>query len=195
MTKINHFHLTHDLIILKHVFKLLAVHETWAKDCDKYFFIKKLTMDTKNVSIEDNKTLPVLQPANLDVENYRELTSKVYLTIMDIYKRYDNYDWYLKADDDTIIFMDNLKTLLTDRNHSDLFTLGYNIFDLSGGNYRSGGAGYVLSNGAMKAVGSKLHEKEKFCRNTGTEDADMGDCLRYLDVKVEPSIDDEGRER
>ena len=174
---------------------MLAVNDTWAKDCDKYFFIKMLTLEASNVSIEDYKTIPVLQPAQLAVEDYKALTSKVYLTIKDVYKRYNNYDWYLKADDDTIIFMDNLKMLLKDKNQNDLSTMGFNIFETFGGTYRSGGAGYILSNGAMKAIGAKLHEKTRFCRNTGTEDADIGDCLGNLEVKVEPSVDDEQRER
>jgi len=72
----------------------------------------------KNVSIEFeyNKQIKFLQPADLIHDQYDKLTEKVYLTFKDIYKRYNNYDWYLKSDDDTFIFVDDLRNFLSTLN-------------------------------------------------------------------------------
>ena len=63
------------------------INETWAKDCDKYYFITK-TKETSNVSIEyfDPKyNYPIIQPADMMVEEYGKLTDKILRSFKDIY--------------------------------------------------------------------------------------------------------------
>ena len=103
------------------------MHETWAQGCDKYLFITKFLNETLNSSVEsiDNEFgLPLLQPSNLKQDNYDDLTTKVYRTFADVYLNYNNYDWYLKADDDTYFRMENLREFLMDKNSLEPVTYG-----------------------------------------------------------------------
>ena len=150
---------------------------------------------TLNTSIELTDPFPILQPANHNVEVYKKLTDKVYKTLRDVYLRYNDYDWYLKADDDTFIFVDNLKSFLKTKNSSQPVTYGYDFKIIVEGGYHSGGAGYVLSNEALKRIGPKLSPGDTFCPNKGIEDVDVAKCLRLLGVYPDKSIDEKGRER
>ena len=71
------------------------MNKTWAQDCDKYFFILKVDNNTKGH--EYNTPLPILQPTNFVDEKYDMLTDKIYKTYIDVYKKYNDYDWYLKG--------------------------------------------------------------------------------------------------
>ena len=61
--------------------------------------------------------------------------------------------------------------------------------------YHSGGAGYVLSNEAIKRIGVELVSNFSFCKDSSREDVDVAGCLRKVKVYPEKSIDDEGAER
>jgi glycoprotein-N-acetylgalactosamine 3-beta-galactosyltransferase len=150
---------------------------------------------TTNASHEFIDPFPILQPAMHQIEVYGKLTDKVYKTIRDLYLRYNDYDWYLKADDDTFIFVDNLKTFLKTKNSSHPVTYGFDFRTIVDRGYHSGGAGYVLSNEALQRIGLKLTENVEYCPNSGTEDVDIAKCLRKLGVYPEKSIDEKGRER
>ncbi len=82
------------------------------------------------------------------------------------YINHRNYDWYLKADDDTFIFNDNLRLFLADKNQNDPVTFGHHL--KGHGGYLSGGAGYVLSKESLQRLGSKLITNQKYCPNIKT---------------------------
>jgi hypothetical protein len=137
------------------------VHSTWAKDCDKYFFITKLNNSlSTSVTWEYTEPYPILQPAGHEAEVYDKLTDKVLKTVRAVYRKYSDYDWYVKvwarririlkkelqfyyfqADDDTFIFVDNLRDFLETKNSSELLTYGYNFKVLVKDGYQAGGAG------------------------------------------------------
>jgi len=124
-----------------------------------------------------------------------KLTDKVFMTFKYIFVHYKNYDWYLKTDDDTFIFMDNLREFLNTKNESQPVTYGYDFGMIVQNGYHSGGAGYVLSKEAFKRLGAQLNVDYKFCPVSGYEDVDVAACLRLLDVYPNKSLDDLGRER
>jgi glycoprotein-N-acetylgalactosamine 3-beta-galactosyltransferase len=138
----------------------------------------------------------LLQPREWDDENYDNLTQKVLLAFRDIYKEYGDYNWYLKADDDTFIQNENLNAFLRQRDPNIPATYGFDFdFQIRNG-YPSGGAGYVLSNKAFRLLGQQLATNMSFCQNlTGTEDYDLGACLRTLNVNSVSTSDELGRER
>lgn len=133
--------------------------------------------------------MPILQPLGYKVENYSQLTDKIFGAYKYVQKHYGNYEWYLKADDDTFIFTDNLKIFLKNKNYSEPITFGHNWNIKVKGGYESGGAGYVLSSEAMHRLGEVLNRNISFCTNTGVEDIDTADCLRKLNVKSIRSVD------
>ena len=185
-----------------------TIYETWAKKCDGLKFVLKLpsNLTAAIANFADFNYKPngfidfnnILEPANFsgDIKpNPYQLSRKIFDAFAYVYQKYDRYDWYLKADDDSFIFVDNLKTFLADKRPNEPITYGYNFVAFVQDGYHSGGAGYVISNEAMKRVGKQLNENKEFCKVSGAEDVDMALCLRNLGVKIGNSTDDFGRER
>ena len=106
----------------------------WAKKCDNYKLVALMT--STNETITNNTTNvtyitrppeidDVLQPPGLVIDAYENLSDKVFLTFMYIYRKFLNkYDWFLKADDDTFIFVDHLREFLSNKNDSQPVTYG-----------------------------------------------------------------------
>ena len=119
--------------------------------------------------------------------------------ILFCYCRYysNDTDWFLKADDDVYILFNNLLSYLCRYNSSSPVYLGNTIFPGTMRNlpkgYNSGGAGYLLSNGAAtKVVDEGIKKFPNSCRtkNAGaTEDLDMGVCLQKLNIFPEDTRD------
>ena len=180
-----------------------TVYETWGKKCDNYKFISIMPAEiltqyhnsSNQYGIELDYGFNLLQPPGLINDTYGKLTDKVFLTYKYLYNKYNNYDWYLKADDDSFIFMDNLRSFLADKNPSQPVTYGYDFKLIVEKGYHSGGGGYLLSNQALLRLGYNLNRNFTYCKNTGTEDVDVARCLRKLGVFPNKSIDSYGRER
>ena len=99
--------------------KTRAVNLTWAPRCDKYHFISEYANDTKG--------LPIAPIANI-TPGYNHLTQKTTLAFFYAYQHFINeFDWFLKADDDTYIFVDNLQAFLNTQNPFEPITFGYNF--------------------------------------------------------------------
>lgn len=184
--------------------KARTTYQTWAHKCDLHRYITVIPEKYRgqsstfkpNSSLELSQNLNFLQPEGLIAENYSKLTTKVLLAMKDIYDRYrDKFDWFLKADDDTFVFMDNLHDFVRIRNTSASVTYGYNFKVIVEKGYHSGGGGYLLTKEAFTRLGKKLSEDMSFCPNSGIEDVDIARCLRKLKVVPEKSIDECGRER
>lgn len=93
---------------------------TWLHKCDNYRLV--LTLDNKSrASFDDGR---LLQPAELTNDTYTRLTDKVFRTVMHVSARYPDYDWYVKADDDTYMFAENLRWFLSQQDSSQPVTYG-----------------------------------------------------------------------
>jgi hypothetical protein len=105
-----------------------AVNETWAPRCDRYFFITE--HDRKTLKPEEltfTKQVPIAPIKNITV-GYEHLTQKSTLAFLFAYENYLNdFDWFVKADDDTYLFVDHLKTFLSKQNSTEPVTFGYNF--------------------------------------------------------------------
>uniref|UniRef100_A0A1I8F8R7 Glycoprotein-N-acetylgalactosamine 3-beta-galactosyltransferase 1 n=1 Tax=Macrostomum lignano TaxID=282301 RepID=A0A1I8F8R7_9PLAT len=115
--------------------------------------------------------------------------------LMYIYEHYLNdYDFFLKADDDCLYHSDNLRYFLRNTKATEP-------------GRRSGrtprmvtcpeAAATSLSRAAVKALVEKgLQKENNFCRkHGGAEDVNMGNCLENVAVSILDSIDEKGRER
>jgi glycoprotein-N-acetylgalactosamine 3-beta-galactosyltransferase len=179
--------------------KAKSIYDAWAHKCDNCAFIAKhplpqqqqdednSTQTSSTVSstiTEWNHALNILDPPGLVSDTYDKLTDKVLLAIRYLHNNFSrdsiHYDWYLKADDDTFVLVDNLRLFLAQKNASEPITYGYDFKALVESGYHSGGAGYVLSNEAFARLNKALNSNESFCQNTGTEDVDVARCLRKL---------------
>ena len=105
-----------------------AVSETWAPRCDRYFFVAEGFPD--NFTSEENKIIKQLPfaPIKNITPGYDHLTQKSTLAFLFAHEKYINdFDWFIKADDDTYLFVDNLKRFLSEQNSSEPVTFGYNF--------------------------------------------------------------------
>nr|XP_027228239.1 glycoprotein-N-acetylgalactosamine 3-beta-galactosyltransferase 1-like [Penaeus vannamei] len=136
-------------------------------------------------------------------ETYNNLWLKTRSALKYIYTRYlSDYDWFMKADDDTYVVVENLKYLLSSYDTSKPCVLGsrfYTGYFKAG--YMTGGAGYALSRAAVRVFVEKaLPDREK-CpltwKKTGfpCEDVALAKCLSEMGVKFIDTRDDKGRGR
>lgn len=167
-----------------HKTRAALVQETWGRRCDKLLF----------VSEEEDKSLNA-DVLKVSVEHGREhLTAKTMMAFDHIFKdHFDDADWFIKADDDTYIVVENLKYFLSSQNTSEPVFFGHHFKTIVKQGYFSGGGGYVLSKEALRRFG---HRQKGSCRDDqGAEDAEMGKCMEMLGVRTGDSRDRLGRSR
>ena len=164
--------------------KDIHVRKTWAHRCNKLIFISSVT----------NDTFPTV---GLNFSEGREhLTAKTMQAFRYIYDHHmDDADWFMKADDDTYVIIENLRYFLSGVSTDDPVYFGHHFKTIVKQGYFSGGAGFVLSKEAMRRFGTKGGDPT-VCRQDGSfEDAAFGKCMENLGVKVGNSTDSLGRSR
>ncbi|VDN55125.1 unnamed protein product [Dracunculus medinensis] len=166
--------------------RVIHVKATWVKRCNRFIFM----------SSETNETLPSI---NLNIsEGRNHLWGKTKAAFKYIYTHYLNgYDWFLKADDDTYVIVENLRFMLLAHSPEEPVYFGCKFKPFVKQGYMSGGAGYVLSRTAVKKFIEEAMPDPSKCRvdESGSEDAEIGKCLERVGVKAGDSRDAEGRYR
>ncbi|XP_065360903.1 glycoprotein-N-acetylgalactosamine 3-beta-galactosyltransferase 1-like [Calliphora vicina] len=168
-----------------HLTKAIHIRHTWGRRCNKLLFM----------STEEDE---VLTTVKLDVEEGREhLWNKTRLALKYIYDHHiDEAEWFLKADDDTYVIMDNLRYFLYQYPPEASIYFGAKFKRFVKQGYMSGGAGYVLSKEALKKFGSEAFDDPDKCSESyQAEDVQLGMCLENIGVIAGDSRDEEGNER
>ena len=112
---------------------------TWGRRCNKLLFMS---------SIADGE-LPTVKLQV--VEGRDNLWGKTKNAFTYVYQNhFEDYDWFVKADDDTYMIIENLRYLLKDHNYSHPLYFGRKFKTHVNQGYMSGGAGYVLSKEALR---------------------------------------------
>ncbi|XP_029574515.1 glycoprotein-N-acetylgalactosamine 3-beta-galactosyltransferase 1-B isoform X2 [Salmo trutta] len=102
-------------------------------------------------------------------------------------------DWFLKADDDTFVVVDNLRWVLSNHTPEEPLYFGKRFKPYAKQGYMSGGAGYVLSKEALRRFVEGF--KTKVCTHTtSVEDLALGQCLEKMGVRAMDSRDTLQRE-
>ena len=165
--------------------KARHVKATWGKRCNKLLFM----------SSEPDSVLPAIGlPVN---EGRDSLWGKTKEAFKYIYSNHmDDADWFLKADDDTYIIVENLRKLLMNRNPDEPVYFGRRFKPYIQQGYMSGGAGYVLSKAAVKRFVEIGLKDAYICRpdSGGAEDLELGLCMQNVGVEAADSRDQLGRE-
>ncbi|KAK7500814.1 hypothetical protein BaRGS_00008058 [Batillaria attramentaria] len=165
--------------------KTVHVRNTWGKRCNKLLFM----------SSEWNSTFPTI---GLNVSEGRQhLTAKTMQAFRYVYENHlDDADWFMKADDDTYVIVENLRYFLSSYNTEEPIYFGHTFKALvKPQGYTSGGAGYVLSKEAVRRLATRGNNASLCRQDGGAEDAETGKCLQKLGVKLLPSTDRLGRSR
>lgn len=172
-----------------HETKAKHVKATWGRRCNKLIFM----------SSKADSSLPAIA---LNVQEGRDSlwakTKQAYIYLYENHK--DDADWFLKADDDTYVVVENLRYMLQPYNSSQPIYFGCKFKPYVRQGYMSGGAGYVLSKEAVRRfVRQGMRDKTgAICRTAdgaGAEDVEMGKCMENLGVAAGDSRDTLGRGR
>ncbi|XP_072540511.1 glycoprotein-N-acetylgalactosamine 3-beta-galactosyltransferase 1-B [Salminus brasiliensis] len=108
-------------------------------------------------------------------------------------KHGDDADWFLKADDDTYVVVDNLRWVLSNHSPEEPVYFGRRFKPYTKQGYMSGGAGYVLSKEALKRFVEGF--RTKVCTHTSSvEDLALGQCMEKMGVQAGDSRDTLHRE-
>jgi glycoprotein-N-acetylgalactosamine 3-beta-galactosyltransferase len=102
------------------------VNDTWGPRCDRYFFITEYPdNNAASEQLKIAKQIPIAPIKNI-TPGYDHLTQKSTLAFLFAYENYLNdFDWFVKADDDTFLLVDHLKAFLSEQNTSEPVTFGY----------------------------------------------------------------------
>ncbi|KAE8596317.1 hypothetical protein XENTR_v10016052 [Xenopus tropicalis] len=162
--------------------KTKHVKATWAQRCNKVLYM----------SSEENKEFPTV---GLDTKEGRDQlywkTIKAFQYVHD--HHLEEADWFMKADDDTYVVLDNLRWLLSKHDPNDPVYFGRRFKPYVKQGYMSGGAGYVLSKEALKRFVNAFKE-EKCTHSSSVEDLALGKCMENINVKAGDSRDTSGKE-
>ncbi|CAB3362465.1 Hypothetical predicted protein [Cloeon dipterum] len=171
-----------------HKEKAFHVKSTWGRHCNRLIFI----------SDAEDYSLPAVK---LDVASHRgALWAKTVGAFQHVYEHYrDEYDWVMKADDDTYVFVENLRTMLIPYSPKELIYFGSRFKIGTPLGYMSGGGGYAVSKDAVeKVVNEAFDGKQSDCplsSDDGPEDILIAKCLHSVGVLPGDSRDSNGRGR
>lgn len=110
-------------------------------------------------------------------EGRQYLSTKTEEAFKYIYKHHMNdADWFLKADDDTYVIVENLRHMLYQYDTNDPLFFGAKFLQYSKQGYMDGGPGYILSKESVRKFVEEGVPNEHLCKKTsdGAEDIFMG---------------------
>ena len=95
---------------------------------------------------------------------------------------FNEFDWFMKADDDTFVIIENLKSLLEDYDTNTPIHFGHHFKYLGG--YFAGGAGYVLGREALRRFVVNGINNASICNqgDGGDEDVNFGKNFHPRDL-------------
>ncbi|OQR71569.1 glycoprotein-N-acetylgalactosamine 3-beta-galactosyltransferase 1-like, partial [Tropilaelaps mercedesae] len=171
-----------------HATKAAHVKATWGRRCDRLLFMS---------SKQDNNLPSVALP--IGQEDRDHLWEKTKLAFSEIYEHHlESADWFLKADDDTYVIVENLRYFLSTHDASEPVYFGHKFRPYVKQGYMSGGAGYVMSKEAVRRfIELGIRSNRTKCRrdHNGAEDVELGKCLADLGIGAGDSRDSGGRGR
>lgn len=159
-----------------------AINQTWARECDKHMFVTKLEKNSSQIEL--TKPLPIIQPQTYLPENSISSTKDMFWTYKYIWNRYSNFDWYLKTDDKTFFFIQNLRNYLQNQSHPSNAKNCANDWSSSfKKNPSQSHTSFVLSRGALEKFSKSLMYSRNYCSSMGHEYIDTNNCLKKLDIQ------------
>lgn len=162
--------------------KARHVKATWTRHCNMVVFMS---------SVDD----PDFPTVGLGTKEGRD--QLYWKTIRAFHYAYERHiqeaDWFLKADDDTYVVVDNLRWVLANHTPDEPIYFGRRFKPFAKQGYMSGGAGYVLSREALRRFVKGF--EDKVCTHTSSvEDLALGQCMEKVGVLAGDSRDNLIRE-
>uniref|UniRef100_A0A914XNB7 N-acetylgalactosaminide beta-1,3-galactosyltransferase n=1 Tax=Plectus sambesii TaxID=2011161 RepID=A0A914XNB7_9BILA len=170
-----------------HLERAKYLRDTWPPRCDQHFFFTD-----NNSGQDESRFINVFQELK---DGYDHLWPKTQAALRYINKHYaDDFDWFLKADDDTYVIIENLRKFLSRFNKSAHHYSGHRLkYELVHG-HNSGGSGYIMSRSTLKLLVSLLPNKT-ICPGGWAEDKEVARCLANVGIYPTDTLDDKNRDR
>ncbi|XP_029022834.1 glycoprotein-N-acetylgalactosamine 3-beta-galactosyltransferase 1 [Betta splendens] len=152
------------------------IRQSWAQRCGTVLYMSSVETDFPTVG--------------LNVSEGREnLYWKTIRALQYIHQHHLNdADWFLKADDDTFVVVENLVHVLAKFDPEEPLYLGRHYAPFVRQGYMSGGAGYVLSKEALRRFVQGFSTGS--CSHSSTiEDLALGQCMEKMKVQPADSRD------
>uniref|UniRef100_A0A8C2EJ97 Glycoprotein-N-acetylgalactosamine 3-beta-galactosyltransferase 1 n=1 Tax=Cyprinus carpio TaxID=7962 RepID=A0A8C2EJ97_CYPCA len=143
------------------------IRATWGKRCNIVLYMSSEVSDFPTVGLNVS-------------EGRSQLYWKTIRAFQHIHTHHlDDADWFLKADDDTFVVLENLRYGLSKHNAEEPLYFGRRFTPFIAQGYMSGGAGYVLSKEALRRFVKGF--ADGLCtHNTETEDVGLGKCMETM---------------
>lgn len=166
-----------------------AVFDTWGRNV-----AGKLTFFSSSLrEIHKKFKLPVVSLPDVD-DSYPPLRKSLMMVKYMYHHHIDEYEWFMRADDDVYVRNDKLANLLRSLNSSNDIYLGHagtgakkergKLQLLPGDNYCMGGPGMVLSQSVLRKLAPHIdHCLQIAPKSYMHEDVELGRCIRrYVGV-------------
>ena len=111
-----------------HLTRAQAINDTWGPRCDRYFFVTDPSTGNSSQNQQDiAERLPIAPIRNI-TGGYAHLIQKSRLAFLYAHEQYSNEcEWFVKADDDTYLLVENLRRFLSKHDPAQPVTFGYNF--------------------------------------------------------------------
>lgn len=157
------------------------IRATWAKRCDKTLYMSSVKTEFPTVGLKVGEGRDNLYWKTIEAFWY-------------VHKHHmDDADWFLKADDDTYVVVENLRYLLSKFDTEKPLYLGRKFSPFITQGYMSGGAGYVLSKEALRRF-IKGFDTGQCSHFSSIEDMALGKCMETMKVVPVDTRDVKGRQ-
>ncbi|CAD6197698.1 unnamed protein product [Caenorhabditis auriculariae] len=167
-----------------HKTRAKTIFETWASRCDGLLFFTNSPMEPE---------IPHVYWSHLGTRDHS--WEKIRRVFQHAVEKERPYDWYLRADDDAYVIVENLRSFLSNYSPKAKHFFGYrwNFFVPRG---FVDGAAYILSRPAAEAFHDVMKDPTR-CpeHHRAEEDQEMAKCLAAVGIFPEDSRDENGSDR
>ena len=167
-----------------------AILDTWGNHCDKIVLTSTESDPARHVYKVEG-----LVPG----KNLWMITLRMWNFVLENFA--DDFDWFLKTDDDTFVLVENFKLAVRSLDPNESHYIGHTSHH--GPSLFNNGAGYALSRGALHTFAPALRtlvvnqtSVSSACttRAGWDEDSKMGRCMKAIGIKPTPMVDATDRE-
>lgn len=105
-----------------------------------------------------------------------------------------HYDWFIKTDTDTYVFVTNLRIYLKQYKPFEDLYLGHTVEHNGGTHHYASGGLYMISQSTLQKLGLILDTPKCQKKQGGIEDVRFASCMMNLGILPQTILDSRGRE-